>query len=145
MKVRDFVPQDLEKICSFKTESSRCSFPNVEIDMEVFKRNLLASLQKTDRIKVIEDEESGSVIAYVRFGTKKTVTGMHGVIKHTFVDAAHRGKGLATMLMKDAESHLKSMGVSTVRTEVTYSNTPSIGMNRKLGYKEKRIIFEKEI
>ena len=96
-------------------------------------------------MNVVEDEGSGNVIAYIKFGTKKTITGRHGEIKHVFVDQEHRGKGIAKKLITYAEKELKKSGINKVRTVVTKSNHSSMEMNKRLGYKEKRIIFEKEL
>jgi len=146
MRVRDFVPGDLEKICAFKEKSSEFSFPGKGVDIGIFKRQILRSLGKKrpDSIKVVETDD-GSVVAYVRFGIKKTITGEHGSIKHVFVSRDYRGQGLATMLMKEAEAGLRALGLKDIKVVVTKTNEPSMMMCKSLGYREKRAILEKEI
>ncbi|RLJ10139.1 MAG: hypothetical protein DRP15_01020 [Candidatus Aenigmatarchaeota archaeon] len=142
--IRNFKPEDLDVITMFKQESGRISFPDSKIDLEMFKRSLLSRVRKDpETVKVIEKD--GEIIGYIYFFIKKTLTGTCGYIEHVFVRNEHRGKGLGKLLMKEAERYFKSKGIKRIRATVTLSNQTSLAMCRSLGYKEKRIILEKEL
>ena len=38
IKIRNFKPRDLDKICQFKKESASISFPGCKIDIKAFKK-----------------------------------------------------------------------------------------------------------
>jgi ribosomal protein S18 acetylase RimI-like enzyme len=50
------------------------------------------------------------------------------------VDPAHKGKGLAQMLMEQAERQSRDAGALYMRLEVAAGNQAAIGLYRKLGY-----------
>ena len=105
----------------------------------------LRLLKKAEPGSVLVADDNDKVIGYVFLRTKKTSTGTYGVVHHIFVDPDYRGKGIATELMGKAEDYFRSRGVKAARSTVTITNEPSLKMVRKLGYREKRIVFEKDL
>jgi ribosomal protein S18 acetylase RimI-like enzyme len=141
MMIRSFRNSDLNRIVEFKHQSVKVSFPGLDFDDKLFRKALLNSGPGS----VMVAEDNGTVIGYIFLKTKKTSTGKYGIIHHVFVDPDYRGRGIATTLMKKAEDHFRSLGLRRIRSTVTLSNEPSISMVRRLGYKEKRLILEKEL
>ena len=141
MMIRSFRNSDLSRILEFKRQSVRVSFPTCEFDDTLFLR----LLKKAEPGSVLVADDNDKVIGYVFLRTKKTSTGTYGVVHHIFVDPDYRGKGIATELMGKAEDYFRSRGVKAARSTITITNEPSLKMVRKLGYREKRIVFEKDL
>jgi len=144
MKIRNFTPHDLEKVLEFRKKSAVISFPDSKPDMKTIKKSILETYKKDkEAIKVVE--ENGKVIAHIILKIKKTSMNTYGMIDYIFVDEMHRGRGIATKLMKLAEEYFRKKGIRKLRATITLTNTPSLKMSKKLGYKEKRVIMEKDI
>jgi ribosomal protein S18 acetylase RimI-like enzyme len=140
MIIREFRKQDLDRILQFKCASVKVSFPACEFDSTNFRKNLLAAPAGS----VLVAEEDG-IIGYVYLKTRKTGIGKYGTVNHIFVDPEYRDKGIASALMQKAEQYFHAQGIKRMRLTITVTNKPSLGLARKLGYKEKRVIMEKEL
>lgn len=57
------------------------------------------------------------------------------VIDVSFVDESARGHGVGTEMYTFLESHLKSLGVIGITTEVFEVNTGSLNFHKKVGYR----------
>ncbi len=142
--LRNFSPQDLDRVSDFKRKSVIISFPDAGYDIESFRRNILSSSEKEpDSVRVLERD--GRIVGYVWFRLKSGITGTLGIVNHVFIDESVRRMGLANELMKIAEEYFMSRGIRKARVTVTLSNESSLKMCRKLGYKEKRVIMEKDL
>ena len=141
MIIRPFRSSDKDRILEFKRKSVEISFPTCEITTDYFERDLL----KAEEGSVLVAEDNSDVIGYIFLKTKRTTTGSYGVIQHLFVHPDHRGKGIASQLMEAGEGFVRSKNLSRIRSTVTLTNEPSLRMVRKLGYNEKRMIFEKKL
>lgn len=141
MIIRPFRSSDLDRIIEFKQESSKISFPACEIDSSFFRKNIL----KAEPGSILVAEDNANLVGYIYLKTKRTDTGIHGIIHHIFVDPEHRGRGLATQLMQKGEDYFRSKNLKSLRSTITITNEPSINMIKKFGYREKRIIFEKDL
>ena len=60
-----------------------------------------------------------------------------GEIKRVFVDENHRGKNLATIMMKHLESWLLANGIRIARLEAGPKQPAALSLYRKLGYTER--------
>jgi ribosomal protein S18 acetylase RimI-like enzyme len=141
---RPFRRPDLERLVEFRARSAGVSFPGRSHDPGFFREQLLRRV-KRDPGCIIIAERSGSIAGYVQFRESRTALGRAGVISHVFVDEAFRRHGLGRSLMEAAEQALDSRGVDRVRVTVTSSNAPSLGLCRGLGYRETRLVLEKDI
>lgn len=144
MKIRDYRPEDLEKILEFKRKSAKYSFPDRGINLDRFKRIFIKRLEKgKGAAKMLE--EDGKVIGYAWFTVKKLTTGKVGVVNHIFVDEPYRGQGLGDKLMQEAEKFFKDREMERVRVTITKGNQRSFKFCKKHGFKEKRVIMEKKL
>lgn len=142
--VRNFRQGDLESIVDFKRESAAVSFPGRGFSEESFRKEILKRTSKNpESIKIAEKD--GKVVGYVYFKIVRTAFGRSGVINHVFVDREHRRMGLGQRLMEVAEDHLRSQDLERIRVTITKTNEPSLRMCRRLGYREKRLVMEKEL
>ncbi len=142
--LRNFAPEDLDKVSDFKKKSVVISFPDAGYDIESFRRNILSSSEREpDSVRVLERD--GRVVGYVWFRIKSGMMGMLGIVNHVFIDESVRRMGLANELMTVAEEYFRSRGIKKARVTVTLSNESSMKMCKKLGYREKRVIMEKDL
>lgn len=77
----------------------------------------------------LEDENALAIGALEIFKT-------YGEIKRVFVMDAHRGKGLAKMIMAALEHHLIEQSIRSSKLEIGILQYEALGLYRKLGYKE---------
>jgi ribosomal protein S18 acetylase RimI-like enzyme len=144
VRMRGFEPGDLEHIERFRQESAGISFPGKPYNLERFKKNFLRLLKRyPDSVRMLEKD--GKVVGYIWFRVKPTLTGEVGQITHVFVEEPFRRRGLATILGKEAEAYFRSMGMKRIRVTVTLTNKLSIKLFSELGYKQKRVVMEKDL
>jgi ribosomal protein S18 acetylase RimI-like enzyme len=142
--LRNFSPQDLESVSEFKKKSVVISFPDAEYDIKTFRKNIISASEKEpDSVRVLE--KNGKVVGYIWFRIRSGITGTMGIVNHVFIDESVRRMGLANDLMNAAEDFFRSRGIKKARVTVTLSNESSLRMCKKLGYKEKRVIMEKDL
>lgn len=146
IRLRNFKPSDSNALSDFQKETIQLNFPDVDVDINTFKKNLkIWHRQEPDGIKVLE--RGGEVIGYVWVNTSYNSfrKKRFGLVRHIFIRKDHRGKDFAKRLMRAAEKYLRGQGVSYIELKVTMTNTAAIGLYKALGYKEKRVIMEKKL
>jgi ribosomal protein S18 acetylase RimI-like enzyme len=141
MLIRNFRKSDLDRILGFKCESVKTSFPACEFDDTNFRKNVL----KAPTGSILIAEADGVIAGYIYLKIKKTSIGTYGMVHHIFVDPEHRGEGIASALMGKAEDYFRAQDIKKIRVTITMTNKPSLELARKFGYKEKRIVMEKEL
>ncbi|MBN1896367.1 MAG: GNAT family N-acetyltransferase [Candidatus Aenigmarchaeota archaeon] len=142
--IRNFRPDDIEKISFFKSESVKMNFPGCEFNPVLYRKLLLKSVSMSpDYVKVAED--NGNVVGYVWFRVIDSSVGMFGRFEHLFVDQSCRGKGVGRMLMESAEDFFRKSGIKTVKLTVTTTNEDAMKLYEKLGYRTKRYKMEKDL
>ena len=87
---------------------------------------------KNNTIFVIEN--NGKIIAFVSLNEKNN----RGNIDFIVVDKKHRGKGLATKLMRHAHIWFGLNGYKTVQADTQIKNVNACKMYEKLGYKKEK-------
>ncbi len=58
-----------------------------------------------------------------------------GEVKRMWIDAAHRGQGLATQMLEQLEGHLRAAGNDIVRLDTNAALSAAIKMYERLGYR----------
>lgn len=144
IKIRNFRPEDADKVCSFKKESAKVNFPSCEFNTELFKKLLLNSSKRhPECVKIAED--NGKVVGYIWFKVIDSAMGKFGRMEHLFVDEAYREKGLGRKLVEEAEEHFRKQGVKKVKLTVTTTNETAISLYKDMGYEIKRYRMEKDL
>jgi ribosomal protein S18 acetylase RimI-like enzyme len=142
--IRDFSPQDLESICSFKTESVRKNFPECSFDHELFRKLLMRDAAKNPwHVKIADD--GGKIIGYVWFKEVESDVGKFGRIEHIFVVEGLRGRGVGKMLMKEAEESLRAAGIKKIKLTVINGNSGAMTLYGGMGYHPKGLKMEKDL
>ena len=144
MRIRNATADDVPAICRFMDESAESSFPGRSVNMEPFRRRLLAIISKDpEMVKVAES--GGEAIGYVWLGTSPFLRGGSGRIRHIFIEKSHRGKGLGSQLMQAAEELFRARGIRNVSLVCTKSNEAAISLYREMGYRTARFVMEKDL
>lgn len=63
------------------------------------------------------------------------------VVHRLCVDPAHRGRGLARVMMRFAEQHASAHGYTSIRLDAYSANPRSVELYRRLGYHEVGQVF----
>ena len=144
VKIRDFVPADMEKLLDYREESGRISFPGLAIDRERERERIREHASKhPGTIKVAE--AGGRMAGYIRFHVKESSFGDYGIIDAIFVEKECRKTGIGKLLHDAAERHLLSMGINEMEAVVTDTNLPSLGFFRSRGYEKRRTVLVKRM
>jgi len=144
VKVRDFLPEDMDTLIGFKKRSAKKNFPGSTFDEEFFSGYFLKHISAApDSVKVVE--ERGKPIAYIWLKTASDSSGVYGRIQHVFVDSKYRGKGIAKMLMDIGEDYFRRKGIKKIRLLVTAKNKAAVSLYMKEGFAVKRYLMEKDL
>ena len=144
MRLRNASKDDAQAICSFMEESAESSFPGRSVNMEPFRRRLLANIVKDpEMVKVAES--GGEAIGYIWLGISPFLQGGSGRIRHIFIEKSHRGKGLGRQLMLAAEELFRARGIRHVSLVCTMSNKAAISLYSEMGFKTARFVMEKDL
>ena len=126
---------DLESICS-----------NLEKDFDDFwNYNILKNeLQNPNSIYFVAKDKNNNILGFIIFEIKdkrsKTLW-----IDQLVVDEKERGKGISSLLIKKAEEIAKKEKCVRVEFCCWSFNKHANEIYNHLGFKEQRVIFEKEI
>jgi RimJ/RimL family protein N-acetyltransferase len=94
---------------------------------------MLARMVVNRRLKTLVAKEGPHIVGYVSLIFAKFAKMKGNAYLTISVRASHRGKGLGTTLMKEAEAFAKSHKVRRIELEV-FGQNPSIKLYERLGY-----------
>lgn len=90
--------------------------------------------------------DSGKTCGMVEVSLRNVVDGCLtspvGYIEGIFVDADHRGKGVARNLLEQAESWCRSKGCTEIATDAELDNTAAQQFHARMGFEETYRIVE---
>ena len=139
---RGFRESDLVQIIGFKKQSARVSFKGQKLNIDMFVKRLTESAKsEPGMIRVLES--NGTIAGYIWVGMSEGDFGKYGFLHQLFIHPDFRGRGLAQLLVKDAEKYLKRKGAKKMEIMVTGTNCPAHKLYKKLKYKDTRIQMEK--
>ncbi|MEM7815527.1 MAG: GNAT family N-acetyltransferase [Candidatus Aenigmatarchaeota archaeon] len=142
VKIRDFIPEDMEAVLTFREETGRISFPGKVMDKDAERKIILKHIKKyPGTIKVAE--AGGKPIGFIRFQPRSGPFGRFGYVNIIFVEKKYRRQGIGKLLLQEAEKFFSLMGIMEVTAEITNTNINSLEFFRKNGYNERRTIVGK--
>src|SRR5262249_53647715 len=65
-----------------------------------------------------------------------------GAIQNMGITPAHRGRGLATILMLHALAGFRAAGISQATLEVTAQNEAAVQLYRRLGFRARKTLYK---
>jgi ribosomal protein S18 acetylase RimI-like enzyme len=81
-----------------------------------------------------------------RFQPIGTIQGLQldgwGAIQNLGVEAAHRGRGLGSILLYRAGGGFRSVGLTRMHLEVTTDNISAIRLYERLGFKRTQVVYK---
>ena len=102
-----------------------------EIFSDAWSEELLSDTFKYDYYRLISRRESGRLSGYIIY----SILGGEAELQRIAVAPDHRRCGIASKLMDEMVTSLKSEKVESVFLEVRSGNTPAISLYEKYGYK----------
>ncbi|KXB09638.1 hypothetical protein AKJ35_00515 [candidate division MSBL1 archaeon SCGC-AAA833F18] len=127
MRVRDFKPEDMERVLEIEHESFKDPYP----------RSLLEHIHNLHpdgfMIAEINDEIVGYIIGVMRWGGT-------GHVLAVAVSPPYRRRGVGKSLMVNMMDRLQRKGASRIRIEVRASNTVAQSFYQKLNFRQRRIV-----
>lgn len=122
MLIRRMTAQDVEKVAQI--ESANFTQPWSE-------NAFITALQSKDNILLVAERDSG-IIGYICM----YVVLDEGEITNVAVAQSSRGDGVGSLIMREAFGCAAKAGVQRIVLEVRVSNTPAIGLYKKMGFVE---------
>jgi len=110
-----------------------------------FMDALSGSMKDSRTIAEIIQTDDGQIVAYlwVPFFADEESGFLFADVQDIYVEDEFRAMGIATKLMKYAETKAKENGAKVIRSGTGCENKNSIGLHEKLGYYQYRYEFEK--
>jgi len=121
--IRAATPEDLDRL----TALEHVSFASDRLTARSF-RHFLAAPTATLRVAVEAGRVAGYFLLLVR--ARSSVARLYSIA----VDAAARGRGLASALLDDAEAAARSRGANRLALEVRADNSGAIRLYERRGY-----------
>ncbi len=126
--------------------------PRSRFNAEAFLHAHLARV-KNERgmilVALVDNVPAGYLIATIEEGspTRKTYQEpqTHGIVDSLFITEAHRGKGISTKLIAQAEEYFRSEHCTHSTVGALFANEPAKAFYRKQGYGEQYVDFMKKL
>jgi phosphinothricin acetyltransferase len=142
--IRPAVPQDLDVVHALHVESVLHSTaiwqstPNTRASFDGW-----LAARDADGYPVLVGEVEGTVAGYVTYGPWRPHEGYRHTVEHSvYVDARHRGHGLATILMGALIEHARHDDRHVMMAGIASENTGSIRLHERLGFETVAVVPE---
>jgi ribosomal protein S18 acetylase RimI-like enzyme len=143
-RIRDFRPQDMEKIMEFTRRVMLENFPGCEFNGDVIRKSMERHLRVApDAIKVLE--VGGESAGYVWMKVVKSAAGVFGRLEQLFIEERYRKQGLGKRLVSVAEEYFRRKGLKKVKLTVTKENNSALSLYSSMGYEARRLVMEKDL
>lgn len=143
-KIED-INNALELLWKYDQDHQKINFPKDKPNYEKFKDGILKEYDEEPQgfFFVYEDDK---IIGYLRLITRFNPYRQqkYGDVRFVHLDNLNRGKGYGTKLLEFADEYFKKNGCKYAFAGVSVFNPASNAVFKKSGYKESRIIMEKE-
>ena len=118
---------------------------------DLFKKREIDELKEyvfeqieNEGLKIIGYFEEERLVGYLAYQIKQKVTKFLWIDEFVITES-ERGKGYGSLLMEQIKKIAKKEQVKRIELNVFSFNENAIKLYKKLGYKEQRIILEKEV
>ena len=144
--VRDAKKSDLEKIKSLVIELIDAVNNTEGINIDAVTRNCESILDNKNSHFLVA-EINDSVIGFINFTIRETIlhSAPAGLIDELVVSKDHRGKGVGRKLVQVAIEKCKQLGCCEVEVSTELSNINARKFYKKMGFKEKGLLFEMDL
>jgi len=144
--VRDAKKSDLEKIKSLIIELIDAVNNTEGINIDAVTRNCESILDNKNSHFLVA-EINDSVICFINFTIRETIlhSAPSGLIDELVVSKDHRGKGVGRKLVQVAIEKCKQLGCCEVEVSTELSNINARKFYKKMGFKEKGLLFEMDL
>jgi GNAT superfamily N-acetyltransferase len=100
--IRDFQPNDVERLLTYREETARISFPELRLDRKHSRKSILLHSRRfpgTIKLACLNSK----LIGFIMFQPRKGSLGTYGYINGIFVENLYRKQGVGALLLKEAE------------------------------------------
>jgi ribosomal-protein-alanine N-acetyltransferase len=108
-----------------------CFAPEFRFD----RRSMRAFAEEPDAIALVAENVDGELVGFVIVHVERLATGRRGYIVTLDVAEALRRRGLAGILMREAEARIVAVGARWMELHVFTGNEAAIRFYERLGYK----------
>jgi phosphinothricin acetyltransferase len=144
MKIRDAVHDDLPAILEIHNDAIRTTtaiWDEHEVDLD--ERRAWFEGRREAGLPVLVAEADGAVLGYATYGPWRVKSGYRFTVENSvYVHPDHRGRGAAGALMPALIEHARNSDVHTVVAGIEASNTASIALHEKLGFRQVALMPE---
>lgn len=146
VKIRAFEwNRDIDAVCAFHKDHVRINFPEQKDPHVNFFKDSLSDAYKNEPegIFILEDNGVASGFLWLLTFYNKYRDQWLGQLNYVHIDEHKRGKGYGKKLCEHAEKYFTAKGIRTIRLSATAHNQAALKLFESLGYKPKKIVFEK--
>ncbi|AWB91012.1 GNAT family N-acetyltransferase [Aeromicrobium chenweiae] len=137
MTIRDAVEADLPALLAIHNEAVRTTtaiWDEHEVDLD--ERRAWFLERQRGGFPVLVTERGGVVAGYASYGPWRPKSGYRLTVENSvYVLAAHHGHGLASTLLDELIVRARSAGLHRMMAMIESSNTISIGLHERRGFR----------
>lgn len=144
MHIRDCEPRDLDVVHALHVDATlhTTAVWQDEPDSRASFDTWLAD-RRAAGFPVLVAEVDGAVAGYVTYGPFRERHGYRHTVEHSvYVVPAHRGRGIASDLMRALVERARQQGVHVVMAGICSENTGSIALHERLGFEVVAVVPE---
>lgn len=87
----------------------------------------------------------GEKVGIIHFGIKRDKKMPYVYLWDIAVDSKHRGKGFGQKAMETLDTHVKQLGIKSIRLNVFGHNTTAVKLYEKIGYRPESMALVKHL
>ena len=136
--IRPATPTDAEAIAAIYNDAVRTTtaiWNGTEIDAEN-RRDWMAARAEANQPVIVLDE-GGAVLGYAAYGPFRPQEGFAATVEHSvYLTPEARGAGRGRALMQALSAEARARGVHVMVGAIDASNTASIALHERLGFRQ---------
>lgn len=133
--IRDAVEADLPELLNIYNDAIRTTAATFDLEEQTLEQRKIWFKKYGDRHPLIVAEIDGQVAGYCSLSTfrEKDAYGRSTEIS-VYIAQAHRGKGIASLLMTEILARATKLGFHTILAGITGGNEASVKLHKKFGF-----------